>query len=466
MEAARETESQGPDKAVEAWRAVIADTPDVRAPRRELARVLREAERWTALAEALKDEEQKAAKGPADKTQVLRELVSVYREKLRQDMMAVNTLAQILQHDPKNLEVIDELAAQYESMKRWPDLVSTLAKKAEALDDHGEKVALHLRIANLYIERFSNQAEAIKAFEKVLELDPDHEEAIGHLMAVYEKRRDWEKLLRLKEREIDRIEDPVERAEKTYEVAKLAAARLKKPDVCTTWWARVLETDPAHEEALGELEKLYERGKNWEKLAEVCSKKAAIASDEKAQIDSLQKLGLLYTDKLEDPAKAIEAWRRLLDIDENHRRAQDAVKKLYVAERAWDELEDFYRSRGKIDEFVRVLERQVDQPDAGGDEDRLALAMKIAIVYRDELEKPDRAMRAFEKVLTLDDSHLQAAEALIPLYEGGRDPRKLVRVLEVQLAQTDEAALRQERIKYLAEFSEQKLRDKGAALGW
>ena len=60
--------------------------------------------------------------------------------------------------------------------------------------------------------------------------------------------------------------------------------------------------------------------------------------------------------------------------------------------------------------------------------------MKIAVLYRDELQKADRAMRAFEKVLQLDENNLAAAEALIPLYEAGRDPKALVRVLEIQLA--------------------------------
>ena len=45
-------------------------------------------------------------------------------------------------------------------------------------------------------------------------------------------------------------------------------------------------------------------------------------------------------------------------------------------------------------------------------------------------------MRAFEKVLSLDENNLAAAEALIPLYEAGRDPKALVRVLEIQLRAT------------------------------
>lgn len=463
MAEASAAEAEGADKAVEAWQAVVAQDPSKRAPRRELARVLREAERWRPLLDALKDEEQNAAHADAHKVEVLREIAEIYRDALRNEQQSITALNQILTIDPSNLDVYDELAAYYESKKRWPDLVNTLGKKADNLPDVGDRVALYLEIANLYIDRFSNQAEAIKAFEQVLELDPDNTEAITHLLTVYEKRRDWEKLIGLREKQIDLVEDPMARSEQTYEVAKLAATRVKKPEVCIHWWERVLVDDPAHEEAIGELYKLYERAKDWDKLADICAKQANIAPDEQTQIDALQKLGLLYTEKIEDNEKAIAAWRQLLFLDENNRRAQDALKKLYITAKDWVALEDFYRSQSKIDEFVRVLERQVE---AGDEEDRLPLAMKIAVTYRDEIDKGDRAMRAFEKVLSLDENNLEAAEALIPLYEEGRDPRKLVRVLEIQLAQTGEPELRLERTKRLAEFSEEKLRDKGAAFGW
>ena len=463
MEEARAVEAESADKGIEAWRKACALTPAAREPRRELARLLSDAKKWRPLVEALKDEVTHAAHTPEDKTEVLRELVAVYRDNLRNEQQAINALNQIADVDPTNLEVYDELASYYESKKRWPDLVNTLNKKAENLQSQEEQVALYLEIANLYIDRFSNQAEAIKAFERVLSMDGDNQEAITHLLSVYEKRRDWEKLIRLREKQIERIDDPLLRSEKVYEIATLAATRVKKPDVCIHWWEKVLADDPAHEEAIGELYKLYERSRSWEKLAEICAKQANIAPDEKTQIEALQKLGLLYTDKIEDRSKAIDAWRKLLFLDAQNRRAQDALKKLYVAARDWTALEDFYRSQGKLDEFVRVLEREVE---SGQDDDKLPLAMKIALTYRDELQKSDRAMRAFEKVLTLDDNNLEAAEALIPLYEQGRDARKLVRVLEIQLAQTEESELRLDRTKQLAVYSEERMRDKGAAFGW
>ena len=368
--------------------------------------------------------------------------------------------------DPTRPDAFDKLVALYEGKKRWPDLVKVLQEKAERTpnDDANQKVSIYLQVANLYLERFSNQAEAIKAFEKVLDLDPNNAQAIDHLLAVYEKRRDWEKLIRLKEAEVDRTPEG-ERAAKVIEVARMAQTKVKKPEICTYWWEKVVQYEPTHEEALAELYKLYERNKEWDKLADICQRQADAAPDAKSRGDALQRLGLLYTEKVENSAKAIDAWQKLLAIDENNRRAQDALKKLYVTENRWGDLEEFYRSRGKIDEYIRVLEREVE---AGAESQRLALAMKIAVLYRDELQKPDRAMRAFEKVLQLDENNLEAAEALIPLYEVGRDPKALVRVLEIQLRATpqNDQITRQERMTRLAQYNEEKLRDKGAAFGW
>ncbi len=462
MEIARGSES-GNDKGVGAWKEVIAKHPSAAQPRRELARILRANASWAQLADALKDEEAKAAPTGPDRAAILLELAEVYG-KLNNDNQVISALSSAVQQDPSKLEIYDRLASLYEAKKRWPDLVKVLTEKAERTEELDGKVAIYLQVANLYLERFSNQAEAIKAFEKVLELDANNQQAVDHLLAVYEKRRDWEKLIKLKEAEVERTPEG-ERAAKVIEVAKMAATKVKKPEITTYWWEKVIQYEPTHDEALTELSKLYERNKEWDKLADISSRQADAAPDDKLRADALQRLGLLYTEKLENSAKAIEAWQRLLRIDENNRRAQDALKKLYVTEGRWDELEEFYRSRGKIDEYIRVLEREVD---SGSEQYRLQLAMKIATLYRDELAKPDRAMRAFEKVLTLDENNLAAAEALIPLYETGRDPKALVRVLEIQLRATDkdDQITRQERMKRLAQYSEEKLRDKPAAFGW
>ena len=86
-----------------------------------------------------------------------------------------------------------------------------------------------LRVANLFLEKFSNQAEAIKAYEAILELDPDNSEALGFVKQMYEKRRDWEKLIAVNQREIDKLDRRRASARRRrIEVAKLASEKMKK----------------------------------------------------------------------------------------------------------------------------------------------------------------------------------------------------------------------------------------------
>ena len=77
-------------------------------------------------------------------------------------------------------------------MKRWPDLIGRIRRRAELLEDPLEKKELHLQAGNLFLEKFNNQAEAIKSYEAVLECDEYDATAIGQLKELYQRRRDWE----------------------------------------------------------------------------------------------------------------------------------------------------------------------------------------------------------------------------------------------------------------------------------
>ena len=182
MDAAHKAESAGPDKGIEAWRKIVQANPTLRGPRRELQRVYTKAERWNALIELMKEEVEKLPDTtPEEKVALLYEMVDVYKTRLKLDTMVVNTYNAILALRPTEQRALDALAAQFEHMKRWPDLIGVLQKKAPTLSAGPEQVELFLRIANLFQEKFSNVAEAIKAYEKVLELDGGNATAISYL---------------------------------------------------------------------------------------------------------------------------------------------------------------------------------------------------------------------------------------------------------------------------------------------
>jgi tetratricopeptide (TPR) repeat protein len=359
--------------------------------------------------------------------------------------------------DDSKLAELRQQADKQEAAKRYNEYVRTLLQLASLVPDVSEKVTLYTRAADLYVSKFANQAEAVKAYEAVLAIDPDHSQSIEYLRQMYEKRRDWEKLLGLQRREAERMGAGPERAAKFLEIAKLATERVKKPEVCIDLWQEVLSNDESNAEALGALAGLYERAKDFEKLASVLERQAEVTFDAPTKIQVLTKLGTIYGERLSNDEGAVNAWRALLTLDPNDRRAQDAVKKKYLALGRWDDLEVFYAETGKWDEFIRVLEQQ--EAKETNAQAKISLLFKIAQLWADKKQKLDRAAKAYEKVLELEPENLQAAEALIPIYSAANNSKALANAIEVKLAHEEEPGSKLELYRDVAALYEGKVRD-------
>ncbi len=461
IDEARAVEADKPERAPEAWRKVVQAAPDAVTPRLELARVQKNLERWNGVVDALNDALRRLGEEyPGRKRALLFELIDIYANRMKLDVKVLECYKKLIEIDPTDLKILDAAADHFEKARRYTDLVNTLRQRAEVAGDPAEKVATYLRIARLFLER-NNHAEAVKAYEAVLEQDATNEEALSALKEMYERRRDWEKLVRVYEREIDQAEDDEAKREGRLKVARLASEKLRKPDLAIDLWEKVLAVDADNVEALEHLEQLYKRQKEWEKLADVLSRRGELVEDPSAQPSIWLELGILYTDRVEDHEKAVEAWKRLLAVDPKNRRAQDALKKLYLAQKDWQALEEFYGGLGAWEELVRVFDRQAGDEEP---ETQVLLLSKVASLWLEKIGRPERAVGAFEKILHIDPDNLEAAEALIPIFSEANNFKKLVGVLEIQARHTEDPDERLERLRRIAEIYEKNLRDASSAM--
>jgi tetratricopeptide (TPR) repeat protein len=352
-------------------------------------------------------------------------------------------------------ELREQLAKQ-ESQNRVHELVKTLVALADAVPDPAERVQLYSRAADLYANKFMNQAEAVKANEKIFALEPNHAAARDYLRQMYEKRRDWEKLVKLRQAEAAGLDSEGERARLYKEIALLASERIKKPAVCIALWEEVLANDSHDADALSELSKLYERDRNYEKLADVLQLLADNAQgNDKVQL--LTKLGQVVGDRLKDEERAIEVYRALVTLEPDNRRAQEQLKKRYLALGRWDDLDEFYAASGRWDEFIRVLESGEARAENVGE--RIRMLQKIADLWEKQQKKPDRAARAYEKIMSLDAANRDAADRLIPIYESSNNYKGLSGVLEVKLADTADTSEKLEILQKLVELYEVRIKD-------
>lgn len=350
---------------------------------------------------------------------------------------------------------------QQEDSKKFHDVVKTLVALGDELPVGEEKLDTYLRAADLYVSKFANQAEAVRVYEKVVECDPLNPVAIDYLRQMYEKRRDWEKLIALNVMLAKQVDSGPERGALFKDVARLATERVKKPDVCIDLWLQVLESDPVDVEALGVLSQMYERAREFEKLAEILERLADLSADRNERITVLNKLGQIAGDRLNDDARAVDAYRALLELVPDDRRAQEQLKKRYVSLGRWDDLEFFYAESGKWDEFIRILE--TNETKTQDISQRVSMLMKIAELWVTQKGKPDRAARAYEKILQLDAKSLAAAEQLIPLYSNANNFKGLAGVIEVKLEHVSDPFDRRELLREVGRLYESRLNDKGSA---
>ena len=77
-------------------------------------------------------------------------------------------------------------------------------------------------------------------------------------------------------------------------------------------WVVVLDNDPEDADAIEALAQLYERARDYEKLADVLEKQARVTYDTSAKLAVLNKLGQVVGDRLKDDVRAGEAYRCLL----------------------------------------------------------------------------------------------------------------------------------------------------------
>ncbi len=149
IEIAELAEAQNnPEKAIEAWKQHLRAEPASTQARAALARLYRRTEKWNALLDLMKDEVERLAgrRGRRRASRKLFEVVEIYRDRLRLDVMVINTYSAILKLDPDNARATDELAAKYRALGRWNDLIAVLTRKADAANvTDGERVGAAAR---------------------------------------------------------------------------------------------------------------------------------------------------------------------------------------------------------------------------------------------------------------------------------------------------------------------------------
>ncbi|RYE95156.1 MAG: tetratricopeptide repeat protein [Myxococcales bacterium] len=450
-------------KAIEQYKASLRADPTNTAARDALKRLYTQTEAWVPLIDILKQELERT---PADDREtrlgLLRDIARLHRQHVKNDTALVPILTQTLQLDEQNEEAARELVRVYEALSRWRDLLAYQQKLADIVSDRDEKATLYRAVARRWIDQFSNVGNGIEAYEALLQVEPQDEEARSKLRELYTKRRSWAALYALSEREAGFAEGRA-RVELLLEMAKLAAERLDRGADAVRLYKEALALDPEAPGLLDALEKQAERDKDFVTVAEVLERRVEQATDDNARLNVLQKLGGVYADRLNDPTGAARAWRRVLALKPDHPKALRVLRDAYLAAGDLDNLEELYAAQNDWDGLAEVLSGAADK--ATDDELKVKLSLHAARVYEDRLGQPERAFRSYERVLSVRPADERSARALVPIYEKEERWARLPALYEILLQHATTTDEKVALYRRLAEVTGQKLAEKAAAVG-
>jgi tetratricopeptide (TPR) repeat protein len=316
-----------PERAMEAWRAVLDEQPTDLDAMGQLERLYETAEQWSDL-EELFQRRLDVAETPSDRIAVRVRLARLSETRFGRRSEAIEQLHEILGEDPQNREALDELERLYVADDRLDDLIALLERRANE-GDIAQGLTVRIRLADAHEKKGDSEA-ALAAYAKVLEQDADHQPALrasARLHLAAGRAADAALVL---ERLIAIL--PLSEArEEAFRLAELAVATLNEPERAERVLSRIHELDPNDGEVRAKLKSHYDRHERWAELAQMLAIDAEKASETPEKLAILRRIADLYSSRLADPAIAATYLERAVALDPENRDVLLPLCDLYIA---------------------------------------------------------------------------------------------------------------------------------------
>ncbi len=378
---------------------------------------------------------------------LMTEMAQLAAERLGRGDDAAKLYREILAADPGNAQVLDALERHAERAKDWPTLAEALERRVDALSDPGARLAVLQKLGTVYAEHVGDHQGAVRAWRRVLELQPGHQRALrvlrdsyllagdyGGLEELYASQGDWEGLAEVLSNTADRAKEGAAKIELSYRAAGVYKDRLRQPERAFRSYERILATDPNDTRAAKELIPLYEAEEKWPRLPALHELLVERTEDEAEKLAHLQRLVEIAGERLSDRNAAATYARRAYAIAPDDAAVLASFQSAAAAAGAWPLFVEAVEERAK-----KVKKKK-----------RRPLELLLADVYTRELSRTDDAIGIYKRLLESDATDTEAGTALEAILrrEGRRDDLRWLLGLRVENAASDD-----ERVRVLGEWA-------------
>ncbi|HET6612469.1 MAG TPA: tetratricopeptide repeat protein, partial [Kofleriaceae bacterium] len=277
---------------------------------------------------------------------------------------------------------------------------------------------LYARLGQLQIRYLHHADEAARSYLRVVELDPESEEAIERLESIYVDAGQLDKLIAAYEKRAELLSDDGRRSEMLRRAAAIAATRLDDEAEAARVYQKLLDIVATDSEALDFLERYYDRNQHWDRLVGVLTARLAVVEDGNQANRLLRRVARICEEHLRDESRAIDHYQRILEVSPNNVDALEALGRIYESTERWTDFIDVTRRQIRVttDRNVKAL-----------------LYFKCGSVMEAKFGKQDEAIRYYDAAIKTSPTCLPAVHGVRDLYRRRADWPRVIQTLELEV---------------------------------
>lgn len=369
------------DLAVQCYQAVLAADPSSPKALDGLGVVLRRAQQWSELAQLLM--QRAAVSVPPRNRDYLVQAAELWSAQLGDKAKARALLEQVLDADPHHSQAIEALRDLYQAAGDMQGYARLLERQTEQ-GGETERVTNLCRLAGIVAQHFGDTERASRLYERVLEIVPDHMEALQGLESIQERTGKFRSLVETLNRQLRGAATPRQKVRLLSRLAELHEQEFLDPGHAIQHLEQLITIDPKNSPAFVHLERLRRDEQNWRELANLYETHAEIVAEPMQKASLLIERAKLLRTALESPDQAIETFERVLKLKPEDPEALAGLAELRQASgdaaEALRAIQQLARNaptpESQADNYVRAAQLLLSRKDLAGAVEHYQLAME------------------------------------------------------------------------------------------
>ncbi|MBW2733345.1 MAG: tetratricopeptide repeat protein, partial [Deltaproteobacteria bacterium] len=287
-----------------------------------------------------------------------------------------------------------------EAGKLWQSLL--VHHRGELSDD--ELVEIFFKLGEVRLAQ-GDASKAQNMVEKALEVEPNNPKVLERAIGIYEKKRDYEAVVRCKRHLLESYAQGSDPWLTLYEaISDLLVQELDRPREALKVYEQILDVRPNLRRILHKEMEVHVSLKSWEGALAAIKEMVSLEEEASHRYRLHNTAAMILRDELKRPEEAAEAFNEALQADPTNMFAFELLKELYTDQKKYDKLVRAYRL---------MLKRL---PAGTPRSERIVLWREMANLAHQELRDGREAIIALESLYKLGGQEKGDEEKLARLY--------------------------------------------------